>query len=223
VTDTTTTEGTPDMTTPLIHPALAAVQSAITAVSKDDVNEHQRYKFRGIDALINGVHAALATNGVVLLPRYEVLGVEERPARNGVQTVVRVAGTFTFCAVDGSTVVAGPFIGEGHDSSDKASNKAMTACLKYCLIQTFTIPTQHDDSDRTTEPREPLPTTEQLMDRIQRLSDGLNIPVDDLTAKWRSRNGDLDAEALPRLSPEALWPLVQSLEAYVGKHPEVTK
>lgn len=204
---------------PLIYAAMGSVQSAISAVSKDDVNEHQRYKFRGIDALVNGVHAALTANGVVILPSYLVHSIEERPSKNGnVQTVVRLEGSFAFVAADGSSVVSGPFLGEAHDTSDKAANKAMTAALKYCLIQTFTIPTQHDDADRTTEPRESPPTVDELMTRLGDLSKLLNVSLDDLTGKWRSRNGGLEVEALPKLSPEALWPLVQQLEAYVGSH-----
>ena len=32
-------------------------------------------------------------------------------------------------------------VGEGADSQDKASGKAMTYCYKYALLRTFAIPT----------------------------------------------------------------------------------
>ncbi len=41
---------------------------------------------------------------------------------------------------DGSSVVSGPFVGEGIDNSDKASNCAQTAAYKWCFFQTFCIP-----------------------------------------------------------------------------------
>ena len=46
---------------------------------------------------------------------------------------------FTFYATDGSNVST-QARGEGMDSGDKASNKAMAVAHKYALTQTFTIP-----------------------------------------------------------------------------------
>src|SRR5690606_11320769 len=41
-----------------------------------------------------------------------------------------------------SKVTIGPIPAEGLDSGDKATNKALSAALKYALIQTFSIPTE---------------------------------------------------------------------------------
>jgi hypothetical protein len=49
---------------------------------------------------------------------------------------------YHFYAEDGSTVSVGPVPAEGLDSGDKATNKALSAALKYALIQTFSIPTE---------------------------------------------------------------------------------
>jgi hypothetical protein len=48
---------------------------------------------------------------------------------------------YTFYAKDGSSISA-VVIGEGMDSGDKASNKAMAVALKYALLQVFCIPTE---------------------------------------------------------------------------------
>jgi hypothetical protein len=48
---------------------------------------------------------------------------------------------FDFYADDGSNVTA-VGVGEAMDSSDKASNKAMSAAHKYVLMETFLIPTK---------------------------------------------------------------------------------
>jgi hypothetical protein len=56
---------------------------------------------------------------------------------------------FRFMASDGSYVDV-VTIGEGADSGDKASNKAMTAAQKYALTLTFTVPFEdQEDGDRT--------------------------------------------------------------------------
>ena len=48
---------------------------------------------------------------------------------------------FRFYATDGSFVEA-VTLGEGMDSGDKASNKAMAIAYKYALFQVFCIPTE---------------------------------------------------------------------------------
>ena len=48
---------------------------------------------------------------------------------------------YTFYAEDGSNVSA-VVIGEGMDSGDKATNKAMSIAFKYACFQVFCIPTE---------------------------------------------------------------------------------
>ena len=55
---------------------------------------------------------------------------------------------YTFYAPDGSNVRA-VVVGEAMDSGDKSSNKAMSAALKYALLQIFRVPTESDDADAT--------------------------------------------------------------------------
>jgi hypothetical protein len=58
----------------------------------------------------------------------------------------------TFFAPDGSNVCA-TTVGEAMDAGDKASNKAMSAAMKYALIQVLCIPTEGDnDTENNTPP-----------------------------------------------------------------------
>jgi hypothetical protein len=89
---------------------------------------------------------------LVILPSYSDRVVVEREGRNGgalFYTTLR--GDFTFrSSKDGSEVKVSTY-GEAMDSGDKATNKAMSAALKYALMQTFTIPTEGDnDSENHT-------------------------------------------------------------------------
>ena len=47
------------------------------------------------------------------------------------------------CSDDGGSITI-ESVGEGADSQDKASGKAMTYCYKYALLRTFAIPTGED-------------------------------------------------------------------------------
>lgn len=135
-----------------IHQHLACVAEEIGVVKKDRTNEGQHFQFRGIDDLLNAVHPILAAQGVNILPAYELVERYERITRNGaVMEFAILRGTFTFTGPEGDSVTVAT-IGQGADTADKACNKAMSAALKYALVQTFTVPTKDmDDSDAATE------------------------------------------------------------------------
>jgi hypothetical protein len=121
--------------------------------------------------------------------RAEVLDVkrEERPSKSGgtiafVQAKVR----YFFVASDGS-FVATESIGEGMDSGDKASPKAMSIAQKYAILQMFAIPTadpkdvENDDPEPAPKPRpaaappkaNPPSIADEQRDEINRLVVGL--------------------------------------------------
>ena len=67
---------------------------------------------------------------------------EERVTAKGsalLSAILKVRYHFT--AIDGSEVCA-TVIGEGMDSGDKASNKALAVAYKYACFQVFCIPTE---------------------------------------------------------------------------------
>lgn len=136
--------------------ALVGVMGEIGAIGKTRKNKDQNYQFRGIDDIYNAIQPALIKHNVIVIPNFEFLKREERPSKSGgVLTFSTVKGIFTFAHIDGSKINA-TAIGEGMDSSDKSTNKAMSAAFKYALLQTLCIPTEeHIDSERDTP--QPLP------------------------------------------------------------------
>jgi len=127
----------------------------ISAVAKTETNAQQRYKFRGIEQVMNAAHPVFAKHGVFCTPEVKRYESQDRigfNAQGEQKTSVRVTleVRYTFYAPDGSSVqVIAP--GEGIDSSDKASNKAMSAAMKYALMQLLLIPTEDiEDADRDT-------------------------------------------------------------------------
>jgi len=149
--------------TPQIFRLMSAVMGDIGAVAKNsecNAGAGGRFKFRGIDAAMNAVNPALVKNGVFFLPFLERIDYAERmtnsepPKR---QTVVTVQVQYTFYAPDGSHLTT-MFPGEGVDIGDKATNKAMTAALKYMLFETFCIATEDTEDADKTQPEESKPT-----------------------------------------------------------------
>lgn len=133
--------------TPQIYRALALAAAEIGAVGKDKQNVQQNYKFRGIDAVVNAVHPVFVKHGIVTALKVVEQKREERQTKNGATLLYSLLHCeVTFYAADGSSVTCGA-LGEGMDSGDKASNKAMSAALKYALTQTLMIPFEVNDSE----------------------------------------------------------------------------
>jgi hypothetical protein len=132
-----------------IFSLIPKVMADIDPVGKDQKNTHQGYKFRGIDQMYNSIHPALIKHGVFCVPQVQKSESFEIEAGEG-KVAFRVILTIAhrFYADDGSFIEV-ITVGEGIDRSDKASNKAMSAAMKYCFIELFSIPTEDiEDSDR---------------------------------------------------------------------------
>lgn len=127
----------------------------IGPVTKSQTNTLQGFKFRGVDNFINALHPALVKHGVFMAPRtvnysHELKDVTRKDGKAGVDKHVSILVEYDFFAEDGSKVTVGPIAAEGLDSGDKATNKALSAALKYALIQTFSVPTEDmEEADRT--------------------------------------------------------------------------
>lgn len=155
------------MNVSLIYEQIPKVAKAIGAIGKDQKNLQQGYMFRGIDAVYNACHGPMIDNGVFCTTEVSNLVRDERQsAKGGVLLYTTLLLKVTFWAADGSSITT-VTAGEAMDSGDKATNKAMSAALKYAFFQTFVIPVQEmDDADKTTHelaPRhQPAPRPSQI-------------------------------------------------------------
>ena len=141
-----------------IYESIAAIMAEGYAVSKDKKNQQQGFRYRGIDDVMNTFYPLLAQHKVFVVPEVLEQTREDRQTAKGGNLIYSVLKLrYTFYAEDGSNVSA-IVIGEGMDSGDKASNKAMAVGMKYALFQVFCIPTEEmQDPDATTpEPSKPV-------------------------------------------------------------------
>lgn len=148
-----------------IYAAINAVMQEVGAVGKNKQNKEQKYVYRGIDDVMTALAPAMQKNGVFVTPRIIDSHREEKEGRYSKLLYSVLTVEYTFHALDGSSVTA-VVMGEGMDSGDKATNKAMSAAFKYALLQTFCIPTEElidseKDSPEVTR-QEPTRAAEQL-------------------------------------------------------------
>lgn len=126
----------------MIHEAICSTMNDVGAVTKNDFNKFDKYKFRGIDAVMNALNPAMRKNGIFVVPEVLDHHQEERKSNEGKMLIFTTCKVkYTFYAKDGSFIDAVVF-GEAMDRSDKSTNKAMSAAFKYACFQTFCIPTE---------------------------------------------------------------------------------
>jgi hypothetical protein len=140
-----------------IFQAISAIMAEVPSIGKNRKNVQQNYTFRGIDDMYNALNDILAKNKVFATSEVLRHEREERQtAKGGVLIYSILTVKFTFYTDDGSSVTS-TMIGEGMDSGDKASNKAMSTAYKYALMQIFCIPTD-DPKDTELDSHEVVPS-----------------------------------------------------------------
>ncbi len=148
----------------MIYKQLIACLRGTSAIAKDKKNAQQGYRFRGIDDVYNALHPIFEENGVLPVPEVLESRREERQTKGGgnlIYTVLKLK--VTFYAEDGSNVSA-IVQGEGMDSADKSTNKAMSAAYKYALFQLLCIPTEETAQDADAEtPEMSRPVQKELI------------------------------------------------------------
>lgn len=172
----------------LIFEKMSDVMRDIKAVSKDQKNQVQGYKFRGVDQFVNALYPALTKHKVFMTPRctsysHDLKDVTRSNGKPGTDKHVHILMEYDFFTNDGSKVTVGPIPGESVDSSDKSTNKALSAALKYALIQTFSVPTEDmaeadlESPTIGTEAGSGEKDLKELKERLAKEATGISTPV----------------------------------------------
>lgn len=151
-----------------IYESIAAIMQEAPAIGKGKKNQQQGFMYRGIDDVMNSFQPLLSKYKVFAVPEVMEQTRKDRVTGKGntlLYSLLKVR--YTFYAEDGSHVSA-VVIGEGMDSGDKASNKAMAIAMKYAFFQIFCIPTEEmvDPDGETQEPSEPAHICELCKNKI---------------------------------------------------------
>lgn len=192
-----------------IYQAISKCMEEIGAVGKNNVNKTQGFKYRGIDAVMNAINPALVKNHVFVVPEVLEQTREERKSIKGSNLIYSICRIrYTFFAEDGSSITA-VTIGEGMDSGDKATNKAMAIAFKYACFQVFCIPTEEmqdpdAESHEVAEQSKPEPATAAQLRKMNEFVEAYAEMCEGVTEKdvfdelrkkyhWKS-TGDLTKE-----------------------------
>lgn len=174
---------------PKIYDLMGQAMRKISAIGKDSVNQTQGFKYRGIDAVMNALYPVMSELGLFIVPEVLEQTREERISTKSywdanekkynekkttlLYSILKIK--YTMYAPDGSNVSC-VVIGEGMDSGDKASNKALAVGLKYACFQMFMIPTEEfvdpDSESHEVEPGARTPTAPPKPQERQKTNPG---------------------------------------------------
>jgi hypothetical protein len=201
---------------PHILTAILQVMRAVPSVGKDDFNEQQRFKFRGVDAVINALGPVMRDAGITPVPKlikreYDQVNIGTNRTLTG-HVMVEVCYEFT-SLIDGSIKeVIVP--GEAMDVGDKAISKAMSVAYRTAMIQLFCLATGDPDPDhstyeRTNEEACRVAPTQARADRPQERAAQTKAPArpqptSDQLSRWEDQIWEVGSDGLHALAVE-VW------------------
>lgn len=145
---------------PNVYQLMSRVRADLAkeGIGKNQKNAQQGYKYRGIDDLYNAIAPILSRHGLIVSPTVlEREAIERTTSKGTLNMHVILTVRLRFIAADNpesqhETIV----FGEGMDTGDKASNKALSTAMKYGVITEFTIPTVGEEDADATTPQESM-------------------------------------------------------------------
>jgi len=124
---------------------LTALAKGIGPVEKDGTNKHFHYKFVSYEQVASMIRVQMADVGLSFS-----VGCSSREQAGNI-AVLGVEATFTDNDTGAMRVVQ--WFGEGQDTQDKGTSKALTSAVKYGLMRMLLLSTQDDvDSDKDEPP-----------------------------------------------------------------------
>lgn len=188
-----------------IYESITKIMEEIPAIGKDQTNKTQGFRYRGIDDVMNTLQPLLSKNKVFIVPQILEQTREERTTNKGGNLIYSICKIkYIFYAEDG-TYIEAVTVGEGMDSGDKATNKAMAIAMKYALFQVFCIPTEEmkDPDGETPEgskPKNQLISAEDAK-RLQEIMENKGLNVQALLQKNYNLNNttELNSEQYAKI------------------------
>lgn len=126
-----------------LHQRIRAIMADVTHLVKDGTIAFGNVKYKAVteEAVTSTVRKALIEHGITCVPTGEIQW-------NQVGTLNTIIMNYQLTNVDDpDDFLIIPTIGQGADTQDKGTNKAMTGAFKYLLLRAFNIPTG-DDPDK---------------------------------------------------------------------------
>lgn len=124
-----------------IYEALRNVQNYMyqNPIAKEGVNTFQKYKYRGIDQIIQAFSKPLHDNNILTVVQPD-LKVSTKFLEDGRSTLTRVVGTLRFISTEDGSYVDRSYVGHSKSQQGKDLESARSFAYRNSLLETFCVP-----------------------------------------------------------------------------------
>jgi len=124
-----------------IYTALKNVQDYmyLNPIAKEGVNTFQKYKYRGIDQIIQSFSKPLHDNKVLTVVQPD-LKVSTKFLDDGKSTLTRIVGTLRFISTEDGSFIDRSYVGHSKSQQGKDLESARSFAYRNALLETFCVP-----------------------------------------------------------------------------------
>lgn len=200
---------------------LAEVMAIIKYIQKTGHNKFHNYRYVTEADVAERVREELSSRHIMLIPNVvDHQWREHTTAKGSREYITTLKMEFTFHDGETGETITFNMVGEGQDSGDKGSYKAMTGAEKYALMKAFLIPTGDDpEADEGTDAKNsskpPAPIDAKTVAKVRVLVEGtikMGVAREDIIAALQSKVGQFSDVA--DMTQEQGSHSVQWLEAW---------
>lgn len=130
---------------------IVKVMESVDQIEKTGTNQEQHYKFVKDSSVMHTLRKAMIEHRLAIVPvKCEVTERIYTTKSGGTGIATRLAIDFhVYDAETGDAILISQWPSESNDTSDKSTNKALTASWKNLLLKLFMVPTDTDDQDQS--------------------------------------------------------------------------
>lgn len=142
---------------PHVHRSIVEAMSRLRKIAKKrETTGGERFSYRGIEDAMAALQPVLIDLGLHINMHVVSVSYDQKESQKGnAMTVCFMQMRFELHSIKDGSSIFSTVASEGVDVSDKASNKALSNCLKYWIFQLFMIPTSElKDSEGDIPPKD---------------------------------------------------------------------
>ena len=143
------------MDIPKIYFAMANVQQYMVEnpIGKNDENKFQKYKYRGIEAVVQAFSKPLKENQIILLPQEVKVSTRYK---NEKTSLTRITGSLRFVCLEDVYFLERSYEGHSESTQGKDLEAAKSFAYRDALLETFCVPFEQVEPETTDEENEEM-------------------------------------------------------------------
>lgn len=196
-----------------VYEAVNNIKKLVGYVQRD-TNPNLRYSYLSESGVISALRNAMIDEGVIcFISGINDIKEERYPNKETTMKNVSLTATVTFFHIQSATSFVVSARGEGFDSGDKSTGKAISIAYKYALSKTFMLESGDDEMKDTLSETKESEKVENILEQVTTIWGELKANKDAAEFGKSSLKKYASDGNLKRLSPEELKSFYAELQS----------